>query len=224
MNMFECAALAFQDIRTNAPANGCRAESENRVDAGCSASGGWSSARRLVEGLYGGKAIVNISQQHFGTDQLPTVEVLADDPVASSRNFTCDDGILGVQGADGAYALAYGREGESVSGALVTAAPASLCAAVVRGGELIPGAVAYLLEHGVEEGEIQWAWSCAPVIISSFDDEASCAAGREAIARDGVCSIWLRKNTDGLEALAKGYPHCRLRLHELETAKTYGAE
>ena len=72
MTSLECARAAFAVLCENSPANHCRLEG-SVLDAGKEVPGGWSSARTLTEGLYGGKAIVNVSQQRLGEEQVPTV-------------------------------------------------------------------------------------------------------------------------------------------------------
>lgn len=224
MNMVDYAARAAADIELECPANGCCAQGSGRVDVGRMVPGGWSSARRLVEGLYGGKAIINLSQQFFGQEQLPTVEVLCDDPVTTAHSFKPEDGVMGLRRDDGTYALAYREGAQEALGAVMTASPASLCGAVMRAASLIPDAVAYLIKNGVAEENIQWGWSCAPVIFHSLDAMSSCCAGVEGVAEHGVCSIWVRGDAQKLKALAEQYTLCRLRLHHVECAKTYGAE
>lgn len=71
MTSLECARAAFAALCENSPANHCRLEG-GVLDAGKAVPGGWSSARTLTEGLYGGKAIVNMSQQRLGEEQVPT--------------------------------------------------------------------------------------------------------------------------------------------------------
>ena len=223
MDMFEYAEKAFADILADCPANGCQARGIDRVDAGNGVPGGWSSARRLAEGLYGGRAIVNVSQQLLDGWQTPTAEVLCDDPVSTAGHFTVENGVMGLKRSDGTYALAYSRADTGICGTLVTARPASLCAAVTDAARLIPDAVAYLLGNGLHEEQIQWAWSCAPVVLTTFEEKAVQATRQEAVSAHGVCSIWVRGDDRGLEDLARGYGACRLRLHSVERARTYGA-
>ena len=222
MTSLECARAAFAVLCENSPANHCRLEG-SVLDAGKEVPGGWSSARTLTEGLYGGKAIVNVSQQRLGEEQVPTVEILCDDPVLASESFTSREGLVGLQEADGAWALAYGENAGGARGNVVLAVPASLCAVVVEAAAAVPRAVSYLLEQGVPQEEILWGWSCCPVVLPSLDGEAVRAAHRAAIAAHGVCSIWVRSARADLETLARTWGDFRLRLHCLEDGKTYGA-
>ena len=223
MTHFDLALGAFADIRGGCPANHCQARDPHTLDLGLEFPGGWSSARRLVEGLYGGKAVVNLSQQRMGAEQAPTVEVLCDDPVLAAESFTPRDGLLGLRTAEGPWALAY-REGRGTAeGNLVLAGPASLCAGVVDAGALPGRAAAYLLSQGMGEEELLWAWSCCPVVLPSWEAGAVQAARQAAAAEYGVCSIWVRQARPGLGDLARGWTSFRLRLHCMEDGRTYGA-
>ena len=132
MTSLECARAAFAALCENSPANHCRVLESSVLDAGKEVPGGWSSARTLTEGLYGGKAIVNVSQQRLGEEQVPTVEILCDDPVLAAGSFAIRDGLVGLREADGAWALAYGESAGGARGNVALAAPASLCAVVVE--------------------------------------------------------------------------------------------
>lgn len=224
MTIFDAARGAFDAIYGDCPANHCRREGTETVDAGLEVPGGWSSARRLAEGLYGGKAIINVSQQKLGGEQVPTVEVLCDDPVLASESFTPRDGLLGLREESGRWALAY-REGPGTAeGNLVLAGPASLCAAVVRTASAMGRAAAWLLEQGVAAEELLWGWSCGPVTLPSLDESEVRAAHQVEMAAHGVCSIWVRSERPDWERLAGGWAAFRLRLHCLESGKTYGAQ
>ena len=223
MTSLECARAAFAALCENSPANHCRVLESSVLDAGKEVPGGWSSARTLTEGLYGGKAIVNVSQQRLGEEQVPTVEILCDDPVLAAGSFAIRDGLVGLREADGAWALAYGESAGGARGTVALAAPASLCAVVVEAAAAVPRAVSYLLEQGVPEADVLWGWSCCPVVFPSLDGEAVRAAHRAAIAAHGVCSIWVRRARADLEVLARNWDAFRLRLHCLEDGKTYGA-
>lgn len=100
MTSLECARAAFAALCENSPANHCRVLESSVLDAGKEVPGGWSSARTLTEGLYGGKAIVNVSQQRLGEEQVPTVEILCDDPVLAAGSFAIRDGLVGLREAD----------------------------------------------------------------------------------------------------------------------------
>lgn len=208
MNPLEYSRQAFHDIWADCPANHCQALSPGRVHA---SPGGWSSARRLIEGLYGGKAIVNLSQQLLGNSQLPTVEILCDDPLLAAGAFPAGACVLGQKDGDGAYAIAFCEGEAETEGNLVTAGPESLCAAAVRAAGLIPAAIRFLLDSGVAPEEIQWGWSCCPVNLLSPDTAAAY----------GVCDLWVRGDSPLLERLAGAFPPFLLRLHDLTAAKTY---
>lgn len=180
MDMTEYASRAFADILAGCPANGCRAESPRRVDAGASVPGGWSAARRLAEGLYGGRALVNVTQAPVEDVELPAVEVFCDDPVGTAGNFRPEAGVMGVRDADGAWALCCGGP-SALAEPLVTVGRASLSAAVLEGASLIPAAVDYLLERGVKPEEILWGWSSAPVVLTALDGERDQAERRAVV-------------------------------------------
>ena len=222
MTAFDWAGQAFRTIYEDCPANNCQTDGPDRVDAGLHAPGGWSSARLLLEGLHGGKATAAVTWLPNGADQIPTVQVLCDDPVLAAESFLRKDGTIGLRDGEGRWHLAY-QEGEpaTVDGPLVYAGPASLCAAVIAAGALAGRAARYLLEAGLPPEDLLWSWSSAPVVLPAFDSAACAQYRQEALSKSGVCGLWIRHTRPDLEALAQAHTAFQLRLHCMEDGKTY---
>lgn len=222
------AADMYQKIVEKTPANGCTVEEKNGfeiLDMGKNEPGGWTSVKLLLEGLMGGRGIVSVSRDFRGMHQFPAVEILYDDPVltyhmAYEKNsigvFEDGKAVLGVFNCP---MCAAGK-----SGNLVITGTTSLAYAALQASKALPDAIRLLLDEGIPEDAIQWAWSFAPIADLSLNEKVLAANIEKANARRTV-SVWVRGvEDDVLAAIAPKYESGTLRLHSLTTAHTMMAD
>ena len=171
MTSLECARAAFAVLCENSPANHCRLEGQRSWTRRERGPRRMEFRRTLTEGLYGGKAIVNVSQQGLRAGRVPTVGDPVRRPGASFslKSFTSREGAGGAatgRTEPGPWPFYWGNAG-GARGNVVLAVPASLCA---RGGG---GPRRYFRRYppiswrqGVpQEGEIIMGLGCCPVVL-----------------------------------------------------------
>lgn len=238
MNLYNFSYEVFQSIRARIPDNNCSfIENENglsMVDAGVEMPGGWSVAKKVLEGLSCGLGQVNIGEILLQDFRLPTVELLLDEPVRifeeSFRGRSSVNNLRiygpGSESDAQAYSFGFAVTGEisgeiPAKGNLVAAGNTSLAAAVFNTSLPVMTAVEALLKAGVPGENILWAWSSCPVATLT-DNKEQMTKKNEAVRRKGaVISLWLRADADVLKAVTASWEFGQLRLHELVTAKTY---
>ena len=228
----------FQNIKARIPDNNCSfIESKdglNIVDAGVKMAGGWSVAKKLLEGLICGLGQVNIGEILLQDFRLPTVEMLLDDPVRifeesfRDRDSIIDLPVYGPRSESNAQTYSFGFAVTDkisvevpVYGNLVMAGQTSLASVVFNSSLPVMTAVEALLKAGVPRENILWAWSSCPVATLT-DNKEQMMIRNEAVKRKGaVISIWLRADYGVIQEVTSSWNFGQLRLHELATAKTH---
>ena len=228
MDYREYAWNAFAQILKNIPANNCQqiyGYDSVIIDAGVEAPGGFSSAKMLLEGLTGGRGTVDFGRQLIGEEQLPTVELFVDSPVEILKTgFFMADGVTGVKDSDGErYRLAYYESAElkapACKGNFVVAKPTSLLSAIFHAAAVLPNAVSVVLEGGLKEDDILWAWATAPIAVLSNEESVS-AKNKSLAAAKAVISIFVRGEDAMLKDVVTNYKLSSLRLHNLSSSHT----
>jgi len=221
----EFAKLKFREILDGSPANACEVyahENGVTVDGGVKANGGWMATRALLEGLVGGRGQINYSERMVDGMQLPTVDLYLDDPVESARNFIPDDnGVMGVKGENG-YALGVAVTDyltPYLPGNMVLLRCGSLADCILDAARTIPVAVLSLKNAGITD--IQWAWSSCPIAAMTDDVEEMIRRKAAMSAQHAVISIWVRGDDAVIQRAVEDFSFGQLRVHNLESAKTF---
>ena len=225
MTREEYAGRLFREISDDSPANGCRVTESGDLavlDMGLRETGGWTSAKKMLEALTGGRGIVTVTRDLRGIHQFPAVEILYDDPVEAASLFETDEnGLIGVREGE-RYAFCVTKElkdRSGLKGQVAVTGRASLASAVLEAARALPEAVGLLLESGVPEEAILWAWSFSPVADLSLNPDVLKNHVERARNRRAV-SIWVRDDDERLKAIAEKFSEGTLRLHNLATART----
>jgi len=228
MDYRKYAWKAFTEILRNIPANNCQqiyGYDSVIIDAGLMSPGGFSSAKTLLEGLIGGRGVVDFGRQLIGEEQLPTIELFVDAPVDILKNgFSSVGNVTGVKDEDEErYALAYCRCNDlntiAVKGNLVVASPTSLLDSIFYAATSLPRAVQSLLEAGVMESDILWAWMTSPIAPLS-NNEIVAEKNRIATMKDAFVNIFVRGNDTVLKTVVDNYCPGVLRLHNVSSSRT----
>jgi methenyltetrahydromethanopterin cyclohydrolase len=228
----------FQNIKARIPDNNCSLidskDGLNIVDAGVKMAGGWSVARKLLEGLICGLGQVNIGNILLSDFRLPTVELLLDEPVRVFEEAFLDRESINdlvVYGPKSecdtqTYSLGFAVTDKipvevPINGNLIVAANTSLVSAVFNASLPVMSAVEALLKAGVPGENILWSWSSCPVATMTDNVEQMMKRNETARSKGAVTSIWLRADSCVIQEVTSSWKFGQLRLHELATAKTY---
>jgi len=222
----EYALRRFREIADDSPANGCRVTESGDLavlDMGLREPGGWTSAKKMLEALTGGRGIVTVTRDLRGIHQFPAVEILYDDPVEAALFFETDEnGLIGVKAGE-RYAFGVAKElkdRSNLKGQVAVTGQASLAYACLEAARVLPEAVELLLKSGVAEEAVLWAWSFAPVADLSLSADVL-AGNIEAMKARRAVSIWVRDEDERLKEIAGRFAPGTLRLHNLATGHTF---
>lgn len=225
MDAIQVSKRCFEQMKQGIPSNNCALLGATLIDAGVEAAGGWAAARLLLEGLMGQKGTVDFAQRMIGGEQTPTVDIAWDDPVDACRTFAYRQGSCGRMD-QGVYALGVAFvSGPGVAveaqGQVVVAKETSLLGALFQAASVAPRAVALLLEQGVDQGDIQWAWSSCPMVALSNDADCLRERQQRLHQKEAAISIWVRGEDEMLGDIARKSGYDQLRLNNLVSGKTH---
>jgi len=227
MEYTKYAKMIFQALTEDAPANNCTVHHKQQqviLDAGIEVPGGWTSAKKLLNGLIGGRGTADFGSELIDGQRLSMVRMFLDNPVEIYQQaFIEKDGLYGVADGDG-YALGFAEREDlniTAGGNLVLAGPCSLVASVFFAARPVAFALEVLYAEGVARNDIEWAWSSCPVAMLSYDQQQVALSREEMLKGCGVTGIWLRGEDSKLAMIAAKYNKGELRLHNLSTGKTW---
>lgn len=227
MEYTKYANTIFEEIYSQSPANCTKTEkSTDRtiIDMGENSPGGWTSVKLMLDGLIGGRGIVNVSRDLRGLHQYPSIELLYDDPVGAYNNIYKVEGpIYGVKDGD-SFALGIcDTKSVAEKGNFLVIGENSLAKASFDTVFALADAVKLLLDNDVNENDILWAWSFSPV-ADLCNDKGAFNINLEEARKRRVVSIWLREDDEKLTKIVSKYNPGTLRLHNMVSARTIMVE
>ncbi len=207
------------------------------VDLGVKLPGGWSAGKKLIENTIGGLGDVSFGETNIHGFSLATVDIYYDNPVESGiaesvsisgRKFKVyreqkliylETDELPDAGELKDLPAATGTADKEL--VLAAASPVSLVAAIYACSQAAPLFLKQLLQKGLAEEEIIWAWSTVPLPTLADDGRLMEARTEAALKYGSVLSFWVRSEDEKIEeALKEIVPYGEVRIHNLRTART----
>ena len=191
------------------------------IDAGSRENlGGWEAGRKVLEALLNGEGRLEYGNRLIGSIQFPTIDIYTDHPVKTAQNMKQNNGLSGIT-ASSSFEFGYTNDlsiAQKANGNIVKAEKGSMVDSIFEAGTILVPVVEAILNAGISQDDILWAFSTCPLPTLAGDEGAAASMFEEALKNSAV-SVWIKSANDTVRSLPS-FGRGDIRIHDFTKAET----